>query len=231
MADADREPNVSDEEILAVFARTDDSALLPEEVADELPITADRIGDQVDDLYERGLLDTGDDPRGEAYTLTEAGASQAADAESSVETDVEAQASTTSSDAVPPAMQNDPSETPQAPSQEPLGDAYDLAGDVADAIDAFEPPGSQEQKRRRREALRAAYGYLRRRGRVSREAFERDVFPEHTAGYGSPEEGWWESVVRPGLSGVPDVEAPDDPDASDGEWRVVGDAVGERGPE
>ncbi|WP_224332824.1 hypothetical protein [Haloprofundus halobius] len=225
MTDADREPNVSDEEILAVFARTDASALLSEDVADELPTTNDRIGDRVDDLYEQGLLDLGDDPRGEAYTLTEAGASRAPPDESTVETDVEAQAATTSSDAVPPAMQNDPSETPQSPSQEPLGDAYDLTDDVADAIDAFEPPGSSDQRRRRHEALRAAYGYLRRRGHVSREAFERDVFPEHAAGYDSPDDGWWDAVVEPGLSGLPDVEAPGGPDD---EWRVVGDSVGER---
>ncbi|WP_224447815.1 hypothetical protein [Haloprofundus salilacus] len=94
---------MSDEEILAVFARTDASELLPEDVADELPITDDRIGDRVDDLYEQGLLNLGDDPRGEVYTLTEAGASRAAGAESTVETDVEACASTTSSDGVPTA--------------------------------------------------------------------------------------------------------------------------------
>lgn len=63
MGDPDREPRVSDEEILSVFARSDETDLIAAEVADELPIHHDTLNDRLDDLYERGLLESEDESR------------------------------------------------------------------------------------------------------------------------------------------------------------------------
>ncbi|MFC7156012.1 hypothetical protein ACFQPA_11150 [Halomarina halobia] len=48
MADSDRGSDVSDREILAVFANVDE----PRQVADELPITVENVGDRLQDRYE-----------------------------------------------------------------------------------------------------------------------------------------------------------------------------------
>lgn len=214
--DANDEPRVHDEEILAVFARREDSGLQALEVADELPLERDVLEDRLDDLYERGLLDTEDVSRGTLWRLAPEG-EEHLPPDGEVETDVEAQAAATTGPETTARQQETPSANPQPPTEEPLGDADEP--DV-DAIAAFDPPGTSEQQDRRRGVVRAAYSYLRKRGSAEREDFEADVYPERPGGYESASGEWWTAVVRPGLDALPDVEA------EDGEWRFVGDPEG-----
>lgn len=229
MDDADREPRVSDDEILAVFARRE-GAFLPREVAEALPAEADELGDRLDGLYERGLLDTEETTRGTEWRLVPeavADADVTIPDEQRVESDVEAQASTEAGAETSTRHQETPSSSPQSPPGEPLGDYYDPQAEEDDAaaetIEAFDPPGTAEERDLRREALRAAYAYLRKRGTARREDIESDVFAEWPAGYDDVDD-WWEEVVRPGLSELPAVESPDE--EGDGAWRHLGDDAG-----
>jgi hypothetical protein len=71
--------------------------------------------------------------------------------------------------------------------------------DVVDQnVNALDLPGSGERLKRRRDAVRACYEFLRREGSASKSDFVADVYPEHTAGYDSPG-GWWNAVGKQGL--------------------------------
>lgn len=88
---------------------------------------------------------------------------------------------------------------------------------MPDAIEAFDPPDTAEERDRRRGALHEAYLYLRKHGPASREDVVEDVFTELPAGYDDPED-WWGEVVGPGLGRLPDVEHTDG-----GRWRFTGE--------
>lgn len=215
MGDPDREPRVSDEEILSVFARGEDAAMLSLEVADELPIRHTVLNDRLNDLYERGLLEREEESRGTVWSLVPDTADDFVISESEVETDVEAQTAAATGPDTPPQQEEDPTESQQAPTEEPRGPEATDEPTTA-AIEAFDPPGSSADQERRREALRAAYTYLRKRTTADREDFETDVYPEHPGAYEAPND-WWEEVIEPGLDAVSDVETHDE------EWRFVGD--------
>lgn len=214
MGAGDREPNVTDREILTVFDSMNERRLRPKEVADELPISVETLSDRLDDLHERGLLARADEKLpGVRWRL----APEATDGESlpeeRVETDTEAQTTKVTGSETPPHEE----ETPETPPPDPqAGTSAPPHERSPDAIEAFDPPGTLEEKDLRRGALRRAYNYLRRRGRARRTDFESDVFPEAPGGYESPDEGWWRDVVRPGLDALPDVEAVGEGD----EWRI-----------
>jgi hypothetical protein len=134
--------------------------------------------------------------------------------ESTVETATEAQATKTTGTETPTTAEETPETAPpdpQAAVPEPLHER------MPDAIQAFDPPGTPEETERRRGALHGAYLYLQRRERARRSDFEDDVFPEAPAGDDSPDEGWWDEVVRPGLDALPDPELADgqEPDAGE----------------
>ncbi len=214
MGDPDREPRVSDEEILSVFARSDETDLLAIEVADELPIHHDTLNDRLDDLYERGLLESEDESRGTVWRLA-SGRNDPTIPESEVETDVEAQTAAVTGPETTPRQEEDPTGSPQAPTEEPRGPETTDEPTV-DATETFDPPGTPAEQERKREALRAAYTYLQKRKIADRADFETDVFPVHPGAYEEPD-AWWQEVISPGLEAVSDVEARDD------EWRFVGD--------
>lgn len=88
---------------------------------------------------------------------------------------------------------------------------------MPDAIEAFDPPGTAEERERRRGVLNEVYLYLSKRGPAGREDIVKDVFTELPAGYDSPDDLWYE-VVGPGLDRLPDVE-----EADDGRWRFTGE--------
>lgn len=217
MGDPDHEPRVSDEEIISVFARSDDDTLMVMEVADELPIRHTVLDDRLNDLYERGLLDRVDASRGTEWSLVLDSESEddLVISESEVETDVEAQTAATTGPDTPPQQEEDPTESQQAPTEEPRGPEVTDEPTI-DAIETFDPPGSSADQERKREALRAAYTYLRKRTSADKEDFKSDVFPEHPGTYENPD-NWWREVISPGLEAVSDVETHDD------EWRFVGD--------
>lgn len=214
MGPSDREPAVSDEAILTVFVEREESELAAREVAEELPIALDILNDRLDDLYERGLLDSEDVPRGTVWSIepdTADDLSPLSDAE--IETTVETQAESAD-------LETSPRRTDargpgvEMPEDEPIGDADEP---TTDPIDAMDLPGTPDQQAERREALRAAYHYLRDGINARKDDVTTDVFPDHPAGYDDPDDGWWQQVVRPGLVALPDVERQDD------EWRFVGD--------
>lgn len=207
------EPEVSDEEILTVFARRDESGLEAREVTEDLPMDLDILNDRLDDLYERGLLDSEDVPGGTEWSIAPGVEDDLSLSEAEIETNVEAQAESAD-------LETSPRRTDargpgvEMPEDEPVGDADEPTTDLIAAMDL---PGTPDQQEERREALRAAYRYLRDGASAQKDDFMDDVFPEHRAGYDDPDDGWWEQVVRPGLVALPDVERRDD------QWRFVGD--------
>lgn len=215
MGNPDDEPQVSDEEILSVFARSDDTNLLVTDVADELPIHHTVLDGRLDDLYERGLLERDDESRGVVWTLASGVGDDHLIPESEIETDVEAQATAATGPETPPQQEEEPTVSQQAPAESTRGpDVTDEP--TVDAIETFDPPGTAVDQERNREALRAAYLYLRKRNSADREDFTTDVYPEHPGTYEEPD-SWWQEVISPGLQAVSDVEMRDE------EWRFIGD--------
>lgn len=281
---SERDPSVEDEEILERFPDAK-RALTAEEVAADLPLSADEVRDRLLELEERELLDSQESGRqdtrwqlapgveGEfrdATTSLDEAAPAADEADSPEPADpTESDAETPSEAADEPAGAGDRSADSTAPPTEsgerfPEGttepaapaerspdpvtteeredaDPPDAPGAaerplgerVRNAISALDFPGSTEEKERSRDAVRAAYAYLQRRGVASREEFERDLFPDRSAGYDDPEAGWWEETISRGLDTLPDVERDEETggDGGDGEsgggaekeqWRYVG---------
>lgn len=198
--------DVSDAEILAVFAETDASPLRPADVADDLPAETDELLDRFDDLSEVGLLERDeDDLGGAAWYLTDEGEAALDDADGEVVTEVEAQATGTGTQSLP-RDQETPESPPPEPGEETTGRPYEPP---TDDLEAFDPPGTPEQKEQRREALRVAYEHLRDRGRVDRSELVDEVFPTAPGAYEEPSDGWWDEVVRPGFELLPGVEPAD----------------------
>jgi hypothetical protein len=75
-------------------------------------------------------------------------------------------------------------------------------------IATAELPASTETIQSRRDALRAAYDYLREHPNTTKSQFLRDVFPEHPADYRTADE-WWEAI-EPELEDLPNVDIGDD---------------------
>jgi len=90
--------DVSDAEILAVFAETDETPLTPRDVAADLPMDIDVLRARLRDLTERGLLERDDALRNcEVWYLTSNGEGALADSGADVVTDVEARGTVTGS--------------------------------------------------------------------------------------------------------------------------------------
>jgi hypothetical protein len=66
-------------------------------------------------------------------------------------------------------------------------------------------PGTGREQEERRQAILAAYRFLRDRGSARRSDFVGSVYPRYPAGYDIPHGGWWETVVKPGIGACPDV--------------------------
>lgn len=210
MGTTDREP--TDEEILWVFVQHDDSGLEARAVAEALPIERDDLNDRLDDLYERGLLDSDETSRGTVWSIEPDVADDLSVSESDTETEVEAQAENT--DLETSAHRRDARSTGvEMPEDEPVGDTEEPTTDRIEAIDL---PGTPDQQERQREALRAAYRYLRDGASATKDDITSEVFPDHPAGYDDPDDGWWQQVIRPGLVALSDIEQQGD------EWRFVG---------
>lgn len=224
MGDATRGPEVTDQEILSVFANADDRRLRTEEALDELPIPEEDLIDRLEDLSERDLLVRDDEVEpGERWRVTSDGLDEVTIPDDEVETEIEAQATKTTG--VEAATRDE--ETPATPPPDPGTDRLEPVEEpVADAIRLFDPPGGPEETEPRRDALRLAYDYLRSSGRANRAEFESDVYPDAAGGYDDPAE-WWEQVIRPGLETLPGVEAPGGGGDGDGEGNGGSDRNGD----
>lgn len=206
-------PPVSDEDVLTVFAATDETHLRPVDVSEDLPIPPEDLRDRLDDLTERGRLVDSDRQSGTAYRLAE-GALDDVDLPDDVLTDVEAQAERATGSETPPREQETPETQPSEPQEGPAGIPYEYP---ADRIESFDPPGTPDQADDRRTALRRAYEYLRERGTATRADLVADVYPEARGAYDDPDAGWWSEVIAPGFERLPDVER------SGEEWRFTGE--------
>jgi len=69
-------------------------------------------------------------------------------------------------------------------------------------------PGTGRKLEARREALLAAYRYLKEYPEAKKSDFLQDVFPENTAGYETAE-GWW-NAIQPALAQLPGVDPPEE---------------------
>lgn len=94
--------------------------------------------------------------------------------------------------------------TPEA--GEPLTDGrrilsrtHPVYGDVKHAIESLDLTEAE------REAARAAFGYLYRRGDATECDVCEAIYPEYAAGYDSPE-AWWDGVVGAAFEALPGVE-------------------------
>jgi len=91
-----------------------------------------------------------------------------------------------------------------AVSTAPADDQRPLA--VEQRVRDMELPGSGPRLVDRQEAILAAYDYLRDHPSAKKSDFLQDVYPDHTAGFSTPE-GWW-NVVQPALKELPHVDPP-----------------------
>lgn len=100
-------------------------------------------------------------------------------------------------------------------SNEPVND--DIEDLAQAAIDDLEKSWTGNALDVRIDALAAAYQYLREEGSASKSDFTEDVYPDHPGGYGTPDGGWWRSLIRPGLAEMPGTVKPQ----GGGEWQFV----------
>lgn len=75
----------------------------------------------------------------------------------------------------------------------------ELASDV-------ELPGTGKTLEARREALAAAYEYLREHPEAKKSDFLKDIYPDHPAEFQTAE-GWW-NALQPALAELPGVDPP-----------------------
>lgn len=78
-------------------------------------------------------------------------------------------------------------------------------------------PGTETEQTERREAILAAYSYLKSQGSARRSDFIREVYPCYPGAYSIPDGGWWETIVKPGLGACSDVAK------GNAMWYYVGD--------
>lgn len=80
-----------------------------------------------------------------------------------------------------------------------LSRLHPVYGDVKHALESID--ASEDE----REAARAAFAFLYRRGEATEEEVSEAVYTDHPAGYESAED-WWDGVVRDAFEALPGVE-------------------------
>ncbi|QZX99984.1 helix-turn-helix domain-containing protein [Halobaculum rubrum] len=73
-------------------------------------------------------------------------------------------------------------------------------------VEEVDLPGTGETLQARRDALVAAYEYLRVYPEAKKSDFLKEVFPDHPAGFETAE-GWW-NAIQPALAELPGVDPP-----------------------
>jgi len=156
--------------VLDVFEAREDQArpLTAGDVVDELDIARRTAHNKLNALVERGVLETRKvGARGRVWWTPQH------DAESGRES-----AETPTRD--PRDQQDTPADTtPHTPERDEDGPR-----EILDALDTSD---------RRRDTVRACVDYLREAGTASKSDFQREVYPDHPAGFQS-EGGWWNEI-------------------------------------
>lgn len=88
---------------------------------------------------------------------------------------------------------------PFADGRRVLSASHPVYGDVKHALESLDLAGAE------REAARAAFRYLYRRGEATDGEIREAVYPGHAAGYSSPRT-WWDEVVEEAFDALPGVE-------------------------
>lgn len=73
-------------------------------------------------------------------------------------------------------------------------------------VEEVDLPGTGKTLEARRDALVAAYEYLRQHPEAKKSDFLKEVFPDHPAGFETAE-GWW-NAIQPALAELPGVDPP-----------------------
>ena len=84
---------------------------------------------------------------------------------------------------------------------EPAGEGYQPLDDGA--LFALDLPGSGEKLKRRQEAVRAAFEYIKENGKATPSDLKDDVYPEHDGEYASAR-SWWKNLVYPSFGELAD---------------------------
>ena len=88
---------------------------------------------------------------------------------------------------------------PSADGRRVLSKTHPVYGDVKHALESLDLTEAE------REAARAAFGYLYRRGVATDDELCRTVYPGYAAGYESPQ-AWWEGAIREAFEALPGVK-------------------------
>ena len=94
------------------------------------------------------------------------------------------------------------------PIEEEPGDGRALDPTTRQKIQDVDLPGTGKTLESRRDALRAAYEYLKNHPQARKSDFLQDVFPENQAEYETAE-GWW-NAIQPALAQLPGVDPPEE---------------------
>lgn len=88
---------------------------------------------------------------------------------------------------------------PLADGRRVLSKTHPVYGDVKHTLESLDLTESE------REAVRAAFRFLYRRGELSEREVLETIYPEYPAGYPSPQR-WWDGIVRRAFDSFPNVE-------------------------
>ena len=103
-------------------------------------------------------------------------------------------------------------DTPLADGRRVLSRTHPVYGDVKHALESLDLSSAE------REAARAAFGFLYRRGEASEAEIGQAVYPDHRAGYDSVDD-WWDGAVRDAFEALPAVERVEDDGGEGTTWR------------
>lgn len=197
---------MSDDELISVFADTDDPVLTASEIADQVAIGKRAVLNRLDALHEQGTVESKEVGARARVWWTQ---------------------STTPDKLTPSSIPNEGREQNDIAVTRSSAATVGTNGErqekvaqddtIETALDSAEIPGTEQQQERRRETLRAAYGYLREQGSARKSDFANDVYPDYTGGYSQPGGAWWRKVIRPNLDVFPGVVKP----SGGGAWEYI----------
>jgi DNA-binding Lrp family transcriptional regulator len=179
---AGRPPEVSDKEILELIRLTDDPVLTTAEIAQSLPIGQRAVLNRLSELHNQGIVNRKN--LDDQYSVWWIPSSSQVMLQPQIQ-------------AYEQKVEDYRHRSKPAPSEDT----------VRELITEIDIPGSDETEEKRREAIKAAYEFLRNRREAAKQDFIENIFTEYGAGYSSAR-AWWEKLIRPALKQFPTVKSP-----------------------
>gem|GEM_PF-866297 len=186
---AGRPPEVSDKEILEPIQLTDDPVLTTAEIAQHFPIGQRAVLNRLADLHGEGVVSRKN--LDDQYSVWWIPSSSQVMLQPQIQ-------------AYEQKVEDYRQRSQPAPSEDT----------VQELIQEIDIPGSDESEEKRREAIKAAYEFLRNRRDAAKQDFIENVFTEYAAGY-SNARAWWEKLIRPALKQFPTAQSP----SQGGSWK------------